>query len=157
MRQTIVYLCGSTKFHKAFEEANLRETSAGKIVLSGCMTQFDENLKELITPEMKAKLDELHRLKIDLADEVLILNVDGYVDESTCRKLVYAQKAGKKLRFWEINAKSLNITLNSLWKSKGDDGASREHRRMKISRRWVAGDWGQRSGDGSDRRGYSNL
>ena len=44
-------------------------------------------------------LDELHLRKIDLADEVLILNVDGYIGESTSRELAYAQKLEKRVRF----------------------------------------------------------
>lgn len=73
-------------FSEAFQKANLTETLVGKIVLTvGCMTQSDEDLKELITPDIKEKLDELHLRKIDLADEVLILNVGGYVGESNPR------------------------------------------------------------------------
>jgi len=49
----------------------------------------------------KAKLDELHLRKIDLADEVLILNVDGYIGESTRNELNYAKSKGKKIRFLE--------------------------------------------------------
>jgi len=54
---------------------------------------------------IKAKLDELHKRKIDLADEVLILNVGGYIGESTMSELVYARKLGKAIRFLEEEAK----------------------------------------------------
>lgn len=70
----IVCLCGSTRFGAAFAKANLDETLAGNIVLTvGCMTHSDTELK--ITPEQKLALDELHKRKIDLSDEVLVLNV----------------------------------------------------------------------------------
>src|SRR5581483_8236430 len=71
-RPTIVCLCGSTRFSQAFHEANLRETLAGKIVLSiGCDFKSDTDLLLAgeLTAEDKARLDELHLRKIDLADE----------------------------------------------------------------------------------------
>lgn len=95
-----VCLCGSTRFSDAFRKANLLETLAGKIVLSiGCDFKSDDALE--LTIEDKQRLDELHLRKIDLADEVLILNVGGYVGESTNRELAYAKKHNKVIRYWE--------------------------------------------------------
>ncbi len=99
-RTKIVCLCGSTRFKQQFQEHNLKETLAGKIVLSvGCYMHSDPELG--ITDEQKKKLDELHLRKIDLADEVLILNVGGYIGESTRRELQYAERQGKKICFLE--------------------------------------------------------
>lgn len=96
----IVCLCGSTRFSQAFRDANLRETLAGKIVLSiGCDTKSDHDLA--LGPVDKTALDLLHFFKIDLADEVLILNVGGYVGESTRREIAYAQRLGKTIRWLE--------------------------------------------------------
>jgi len=103
LRPTIVCLCGSTRFSEAFRKANLEETLAGKIVLTiGCDFKSDDALG--LPPEMKEKLDELHLKKIDMAHEVLILNVDGYIGESTTRELVHALRQGKKVRFLEERA-----------------------------------------------------
>jgi hypothetical protein len=97
---TIVCLCGSTRFSAAFHTANLQETLAGKIVLSiGCDTHSDESLG--IDPQVKSMLDKLHFRKIELADEVLILNVDGYIGESTANELRHAESLGKVIRFLE--------------------------------------------------------
>jgi len=46
-------------------------------------------------------LNELHLRKIDLADEVLILNVGGCMGESTQRELAYARQHGKRVRWWD--------------------------------------------------------
>lgn len=103
---TIVCLCGSTRFADAFREANLRETLAGKIVLSiGCDTKSDADLIALgdLTPEKKAELDELHKRKIDLAEEILVLNVGGYIDDSTRSEIAYAQAMGKRIRWLVID------------------------------------------------------
>lgn len=94
-RPIIVCLCGSTRFVDAFMEAYANETDAGKIVLS--VGRFKP--VHGWDPEKKAKLDELHLRKIDLADEVLILNVGGYIGSSTRKELEYAQKAGKTVRY----------------------------------------------------------
>ena len=104
-RPTIVCLCGSTKFHKEFMHANYEETMAGKIVLSvGFYMHSSQDAHGEIwgcTPEQKVALDELHLRKIDLADEVLILNVGGYIGNSTRRELNYAKEKGKVVRFLE--------------------------------------------------------
>ncbi len=100
----IVCLCGSTRFSETFHEANLRETLAGKIVLSiGCDFKSDSDLEIAgqLTEEDKKRLDELHLRKIDLADEVLILNVGGYIGVSTAREAAYAKLHGKRIRWLE--------------------------------------------------------
>lgn len=109
-RPPIICLCGSTRFSKAFREANLRQTMKGKIVLTiGCDMRSDDEIFTAMTPEQKAEtkrmLDELHFRKIDLADEVLILNVGGYIGQSTSNELSYAEKHGK--RVWYLEEPSL--------------------------------------------------
>lgn len=101
---TIVCLCGSTRFYPTFQKANYQETMAGKIVLSiGFYPADDDDHHEErgCTPEQKQKLDALYLKKIDLADEILVLNVGGYVGDSTMSEIAYAILRDKKLRFWE--------------------------------------------------------
>lgn len=103
-RPTIVVLCGSTRFGYAFRDANFHETLAGRIVLSiGVDMRSDAfaNTSEADLAEIKADLDELHKRKIDLADEVLVLNVGGYVGDSTRSEIEYAQGLGKTIRWIE--------------------------------------------------------
>lgn len=105
-RPTIVCLCGSTRFSEAYQKANLEETLAGKIVLTiGCDMKSDAHLfegkSEAELAEIKRRLDALHLRKIDMADEVLILNVGGYVGESTRREIGYATNEGKRIRWLE--------------------------------------------------------
>jgi hypothetical protein len=105
MTPKIVCLCGSTRFSATFREANLRETLAGNIVLTvGCDTKSDTDLFGGKLPEeqtaIKTRLDALHFRKIELANEVLILDVDGYIGDSTRRELNHAHELGKSIRFW---------------------------------------------------------
>lgn len=105
MKPTIVCLCGSTRFYQQFQEANYRETMNGKIVLSvGFYPHSSEQMHGEhigITPEQKEALDLLHLEKVKMADEVLILNVGGYIGSSTARELAYALELGKNVRFLE--------------------------------------------------------
>jgi hypothetical protein len=103
---TIVCLCGSTRFWREFQAASLRETLAGKIVLSiGAASGTDDehfgNLPREEYDRVKAMLGELHLRKIDLADDVLILNCGGYIGPSTARELAYARQLDKTIRFLE--------------------------------------------------------
>jgi hypothetical protein len=100
----IVCLCGSTRFWRTFQAAGLKETMAGRIVLSiGAASGTDDdhfgNLPREQYDRVKVMLDELHLRKIDLADEILVLNVDGYVGQSTSNEIAHARKLGKKVRW----------------------------------------------------------
>ena len=105
-RPKIVCLCGSTRFKEAFDEANYQETMAGNIVLSvgffmhATGNRHGEDVGA--TPEQKVALDELHKRKIDLCDEVMVLNVDGYIGDSTRGEVAYAEKIGCPVRWLEL-------------------------------------------------------
>lgn len=107
-RPKVVVLCGSTRFTDAFREANLRLTMEGRIVLTvGCDTKSDADLgiaHELddgSPTDIKFRLDELHKRKIDLADRVLVLNVGGYIGESTRSEIEYAEWFEKPIDYLE--------------------------------------------------------
>jgi hypothetical protein len=104
-RPKIVCLCGSTKFYEAFMEANCLETMRGHIVLSvGFFTHRPDTHHGKIvacTPEQKIALDELHKRKIDLCDEVYVLNVGGYIGASTRSEIDYAIAHNKPVRYLE--------------------------------------------------------
>lgn len=96
----IVVICGSTRFMQEMAEADLHETAAGRVVVRpGC------NMKEphplwadpVQAGTLKDRLDNLHRAKIRLADEVLI--VGNYIGESTRNEIDYARSLGKPVRF----------------------------------------------------------
>ncbi|QFZ78382.1 hypothetical protein GFH48_38390 [Streptomyces fagopyri] len=101
-RPPIVVLCGSTTYWDQLAEATLYETTAGRIVLApGCnMKQPHPLWSDLKRADrLKAKLNELHLRKIDLADEVLVVNPGGYIGESTQREIDYAHNLGKPIRY----------------------------------------------------------
>lgn len=100
----ITVLCGSTRFKDAWYEEGKRLTHAGVIVLSVGDLDTSESARNVnvpLDPELKERLDELHKRKIDLADEVLVLNVGGYIGSSTRSEIEYAEKIGKPVRYLE--------------------------------------------------------
>ena len=98
---TILTLCGSIRFLDTFRRMAQEESLAGKIVLSvECVTISDGDIQHT-DPETKAMLDELHLRKIDLSDEILVLNVEHYVGESTRREIMCAKSQGKTIRYLE--------------------------------------------------------
>lgn len=105
MKRKIVTLCGSTRFYRAFQEANYRETMAGHIVLSvGFYPHAAEEAhgeERGCTPEEKAALDVLHFDKIAMSDEILVLNVDRYVGESTKNEIAFALLKNIPIRWLE--------------------------------------------------------
>ena len=100
-RPKIVCLCGSTRFKEQFIETTEALTMQGRIVLS--VGRFG-HVDGYPTTSEKIMLDELHKRKIDMADEVWILNVGGYIGESTRSELDYALEHGKAVFYLEPTA-----------------------------------------------------
>ena len=94
----IVTLCGSTRFKEQFMQAQKELTLQGCIVISvGLFGHAGD--AEVWTEGTKAMLDDMHLRKIDLADEIFVINVDGYIGESTRREIAYAKQMGKPVRY----------------------------------------------------------
>ena len=94
----IVTLCVSTRFKDQFLEAQKRLTLEGCIVISvGLFGHSGDN--DVWKPGVKEMLDDMHLRKIDLADEIFVINVDGYIGESTKREIAYVEKTGKTVKY----------------------------------------------------------
>lgn len=97
-RPDIVCLCGSTRFKDEFIRQNFNHTMKGRIVLT---VGFYHHAHEGFTvdPKDKIKLDILHLRKIELCDFVYVIDVDGYIGESTAREIEYARSLLKPIRY----------------------------------------------------------
>lgn len=96
----IVTLCGSTRFKERFLEVQKRLTLEGCIVISVGLFGHSGD-EEVWKPGTKEMLDDMHLRKIDLADEIFVINVGGYIGESTKREIAYATKTGKRINYLE--------------------------------------------------------
>ena len=99
-RPTIVCLCGSTKFKYTYRHIEAKEELAGNIVLS--IGSF-----EPLTSEQQVFVDALHIERIKLCDEILVIDVDEYVGDSTTRAIGYATDLNKRIRFWSYEIKGI--------------------------------------------------
>ncbi len=96
----VITLCGSTRFKDAFLEAQKRLTLDGNIVISvGLFGHSGDD--EVWTEGTKEMLDDMHRAKIDMADEIFVINVNGYIGSSTRSEIEYAKANGKQIRYLE--------------------------------------------------------
>lgn len=94
----VITLCGSTRFKEQFLEAQKRLTLAGNIVISvGLFGQSGDD--EVWTEGTKEMLDDMHKRKIDIADAIYVINVDGYIGSSTRSEIEYAKSQGKVIRY----------------------------------------------------------
>lgn len=97
----IITLCGSTKFKEQFIAEQKRLTLEGNIVISvGLFGHSGDH--EAWAEETKEMLDEMHKRKIDLADEIFVINVGNYIGSSTKSEIDYANKTNKPVRFLEV-------------------------------------------------------
>lgn len=83
----------------AFERANEALTLQGNVVISVAMKAHEGSSQ--VSTEQKQLLDRVHLEKIRLADEILVLNVDGYIGESTAREIDFANRIGRVVRYLE--------------------------------------------------------
>ena len=93
-----VCLCGSTRFKDKFIEIAKDLTLQGYIVT---MPMVFIHHGDTATEQEKQFLDEIHKAKIADADIVYILNVDGYIGESTKSEIVWANELGKRIEYLE--------------------------------------------------------
>ena len=113
----VVTLCGSTRFKDAFMEAQKRLTLEGNIVISVGLfghsgdNEVWEGMSEDTLTKTKEMLDDMHKRKIDMADEIFVINVGGYIGSSTRSEIEYAKAHGKPVRYLERS----NIAGGTLW------------------------------------------
>jgi hypothetical protein len=102
----IVVLCGSSKFVDVMAvcawiiERDENAISMSLHLLPGWYSekQIPDHLAE--HEGCADAMDELHLRKIDMADEVFIVNIYDYIGESTAREVSYAVEHGKKIRWF---------------------------------------------------------
>ena len=98
----VITLCGSTRFKEQFVEVQKRLTLEGNIVISvGLFGHSGDN--DVWNEGTKVMLDRMHLVKIDLADEIFVINVDNYIGDSTRNEIAYAKSKGKRVNFLEGN------------------------------------------------------
>ncbi len=92
----VVTLCGSAKFKREFLAVQQKLTLEGSIALLPVF--FDDWIE---TADNNAMLKDMHLKRIDMADEIFVINKNGYIGESTKFEIAYAFRTGKKIKYLE--------------------------------------------------------
>ncbi|MDY2888823.1 MAG: hypothetical protein SOU19_04570 [Candidatus Caccosoma sp.] len=96
----VITLCGSTKFKDDFLKEQKRLTLEGNIVISvGLFGHSGDN--EAMDIKTKEMLDDMHKRKIDMADEIFVINKNNYIGNSTKSEIEYALKNNKVVKYME--------------------------------------------------------
>ena len=102
----VITLCGSSRFKDAFMQVQKRLTLEGNIVLSLGLfghsgdTEVWEGMDEGTITKTKMMLDDIHKRKIDMSDEIFVINVNDYIGDSTKNEIKYAKANGKKFSYY---------------------------------------------------------
>ena len=122
----VITLCGSTRFKDEFMSAQKKLTLDGNIVISVGLfghsgdNEVWENMAEDTLTKTKIMLDDMHKRKIDMADEIFVINVGGYIGDSTKSEIEYAKRAGKVVKFLEETSSTKDDLQNAFETKKGD-------------------------------------
>src|SRR6201999_2460769 len=114
-------LCGSTRFRDAFNDWNIILTLAGHVVygLGGFTREVKDVDKSaehfLVSEEQKRRVDLVHLMKISESEAILVLNVNGYIGESTTREIEFARMLRKDV-YWLENSKPGELLGVSVWR-----------------------------------------
>ena len=95
----VITICGSMRFTKEMmkisEELELKE---GYAVIQ-CVYSVDGQKYKGLDAEM---LTRIHRKKIEISDAIYVVNVSGYVGNSTKSEIEYAKSIGKEILSFEL-------------------------------------------------------
>ena len=103
----VITLCGSTRFKEEFMSVQKMLSLKGNIVISVGLfghsgdNEVWENMDEGTLTKTKEMLDDMHKAKIDMSDEIFVINVGGYIGDSTRSEIEYAMQHGKKVNYLE--------------------------------------------------------
>ena len=97
-RYKVITLCGSTRFKEQYIAEEKRLTLNGNIVISVGLFGHSGD-PEVYQGGNKVMLDDMHFRKIDMADEIFVINPGGYVGDSTRNEIRYAVETGKIVNY----------------------------------------------------------
>lgn len=94
--KVVTLLGSSTKFKDEFRRLEKELTFKGCIAISlGFLNEEGCS----VTPEQKKLMEAMMYQKIRMADEVLVVNKNGYIGKTTANEIRYAESIGKPVRY----------------------------------------------------------
>lgn len=95
----VITLCGSARFKDEFTKQEQILSLKGYIVLSPIF--FDKEIQTKLERSKLEMLKLMHYKRIELADEILVINKYGYIGDSTKKEIDFAKKLNKIIKFIE--------------------------------------------------------
>lgn len=110
----IITLCGSSRFCGEMAVMAWEFEKGGLIALGLHLLPEEYCMQKGMTPDadgrihhigeqegVERQMDALHFKKIEMSDSVYVMNVGGYIGESTAREIAYAEYLGKPISYFE--------------------------------------------------------
>ncbi len=107
MKREIITLSGNTRFRDRFKEVERKLTLEGKIVLPPAIYGKSEGIEH--SPTTIKLLYELHLAKIDISDGIFVIDVGGYIGDSTRKEIKYAKNKRKFVRYYSRDFKDTKM------------------------------------------------
>lgn len=95
----IITVCGSMRFIREMMEISLKVELEGNVVLMPIYNSYRPS-KDAFSDEENSILDKMHRERIKLSDAILVVNVNGYVGNSTREEIEYAKSLNKEILYY---------------------------------------------------------
>ena len=113
----IVTMCGSSRFVDIMAvcawliEREEKSITMGLHLLPEwyCKDNIPDHLAE--HENCAEQMDELHLRKIDISDEIFVVDYKGYIGESTANEIKDAEKTGKKIRYYTIDIRGIDVDM----------------------------------------------
>lgn len=94
----VITVCGSYKFKNEIVEITEKMALKGNCMLTPIeLTKKD---KDAYTQEDISLLGKMHLEKIKISDAILVVNVNGYIGESTKKEIEYAKSLNKEILYY---------------------------------------------------------
>ena len=94
----VITVCGSMKFRQKMIEISEKLEFGGNCVLTPLFSINSE--KNIYTKEQEEILDKAHRERIKLSDAIFVVNVNGYIGNSTKSEIEFAKSLGKEILYY---------------------------------------------------------
>lgn len=98
MKNKIITVCGSYKYKKEMNEITEKMALKGNCMITPI--DLARNSKEAYTEEEALMIAKMHKEKIKLADAILVVNVDGYIGNSTKSEIEFAKLLNKEILYY---------------------------------------------------------
>lgn len=94
----VITVCGSYKYEKEMKEITEEMALQGNCMITPI--ELTKSNKEAYTEEQAIMLDKMHKEKIKLADAILVVNVNGYIGNSTKSEIEFAKSLNKEILYY---------------------------------------------------------